>query len=170
MQYEEDFRQMDAGQIEEKKRWLFKESLRLEEIRQQLEDERKLIEIQKGLLERQQSKNMLLRKQLENQKALFDKQWQLLESETRRLVSEKEQFERDKQRFKDNIIREARRNMSVTSNIGLFYKGVQDMASLKKRYKSLQKIYHPDNEHGDNTLILAINEEYERLSRFYLGT
>ena len=28
----------------------------------------------------------------------------------------------------------------------------------------------PDNTHGDNNIVLAINEEYERLLRFYLGT
>ena len=39
-----------------------------------------------------------------------------------------------------------------------------------KRYKDLLKIYHPDNTHGDNNIVLAINEEYERLLRFYLGT
>lgn len=170
MQEDEKQNIIGDSDIEEKKRWLFKESMRLEEAKKQLEDERKLIDVQKGLLQRQQSKNMLLRKQLENQKILFDKQWQLLESETRRLVSDKEQFERDKIYFKDNVMREARKSMSITSNINLFFKGVEDMASLKKRYKSLQKIYHPDNMHGDSALISAINSEYERLSRFYLGT
>lgn len=46
----------------------------------------------------------------------------------------------------------------------------EDTASLKKRYKALLKIYHPDNMHGDKELLQAINTEYERLSRFYLGT
>ena len=54
--------------------------------------------------------------------------------------------------------------------MNVFFRGVDDMASLKKRYKSLQKIYHPDNMHGDSTVILAINAEYDKLSRFYLGT
>lgn len=159
---------MSEEEIEAKKKWLFKENLRLEETRKELEEEKKLIEIQKGLLERQKSKNLLLKKQLESQKNLFDRQWQLLEKETRRLVSDKEQFERDKQRFRDNAVREARRSMSVSANANIFFKGVEDMSSLKKRYKSLQKIYHPDNMHGDSALIIAINDEYEKLSRLYL--
>ena len=50
---------------DEKKKWLFKENIRLQELSRNLEDERKLIEIQMGMLQRQQSKNMLLKKQLE---------------------------------------------------------------------------------------------------------
>lgn len=170
MQKDEMNTDLSEEDINEKKKWLFKERLCLEEEKKKIEQERSLIEIQKGLLERQQSKSSLLRKQLENQKILFDRQWQLLEQETRRLVSEKEQFERDKARFKDNTLREARRNMALTSNVNLFFKGVNDLASLKKRYKALQKIYHPDDANGDNSLIIAINQEYEKLKRFYIGT
>ena len=46
---------------DEKKKWLFKENIRLQELSRNLEDERKLIEIQMGMLQRQQSKNMLLK-------------------------------------------------------------------------------------------------------------
>ena len=161
MKSEDRFDNMSPDELDNKKKWFFKESLRLEEMKNELEDERKLIDIQK---------NMLLRKQLENQKILFDRQWQLLENETRRLAIDKEQFERDKLCFRDNAVREARRSMSVEANVNVFFRGVDDMASLKKRYKSLQKIYHPDNMHGDSTVILAINAEYDKLSRFYLGT
>lgn len=49
---------------DEKKKWLFKENIRLQELSRNLEDERKLIEIQMGMLQRQQSKNMLLKNSL----------------------------------------------------------------------------------------------------------
>ena len=60
--------------------------------------------------------------------------------------------------------------MSNAENVKIFFRGVNDTESVKKRYRSLLKIYHPDNTNGDNDLVLAINEEYERLLRFYLGT
>ena len=141
---------------DEKKKWLFKENVRLQELSRNLEDERKLIEIQMGMLQRQQSKNMLLKKQLER--------------ETRQLAIDKDKFEREKLIYKDKVYREARRSMSNAENVKIFFKGVEDTASLKKRYKALLKIYHPDNMHGDKELLQAINTEYERLSRFYLGT
>jgi hypothetical protein len=155
---------------EEKKKWLFKENIRLEQLRKQLEEERNIIDIQKGLLERQQSKNKLLRQQLEGQKNLFDRQWQLLETETRRLAIDKEKFERDRQVLRDQVYREARRSMHQAETASLFFKGVNDTTSLKKRYKDLLKIFHPDNQHGDKDLIQAINKEYENLKRYYLGT
>ena len=151
---------------DEKKKWLFKENIRLQELSRNLEDERKLIEIQMGMLQRQQSKNMLLKKQLD----LFEQKWNILERETRQLAIDKDKFEWEKLIYKDKVYREARRSMSNAENVKIFFKGVEDTASLKKRYKALLKIYHPDNMHGDKELLQAINTEYERLSRFYLGT
>ena len=106
----------EFGMLEEKqqKKYLFKENVRLNELKQELEADRELIDIQKGMLHRQQKKNQLLQKQLENQKIFFDQKWEILERETRQLAL--------------------------------------------------------DNMNGDNDLVLAINEEYERLLRFYLGT
>ena len=72
--------------------------------------------------------------------------------------------------YRDKVYREARRSMSNAENVKIFFRGVNDTESVKKRYKALLKIYHPDNMNGDNDLVLAINEEYERLLRFYLGT
>ena len=155
---------------DEKKKWLFKENIRLQELSRNLEDERKLIEIQMGMLQRQQSKNMLLKKQLESQRDLFEQKWNILERETRQLAIDKDKFEREKLIYKDKVYREARRSMSNAENVKIFFKGVEHTTSLKKRYKALLKIYHPDNMHGDKELLQAINTEYERLSRFYLGT
>ncbi len=157
-------------ELDEKMRELFRMQVLLKEKEQELDDERKLIEVQKGLLERQQRKNMLLRKQLESQKVLFDKQWELLETETRRLACDKDKFDREKRIYKDQVYREARRSMSIASNTKIMFKGVEDSSSLKKRYKDLLKIYHPDNYCGDKELIQAITDQYEELKRFYMGT
>ena len=77
---------------DEKKKWLFKENVRLQELSRNLEDERKLIEIQMGMLQRQQSKNMLLKKQLESQRDLFEQKWNILERETRQLAIDKDKL------------------------------------------------------------------------------
>ena len=53
--------------------------------------------------------------------------------------------------------------MSNTSGVKIFFKGVDNAQSLKKRYRALLKIYHPDNVNGDNSLLQAIIDEYERL-------
>lgn len=155
-------------QMAEKQKWLFRENVRLEQLNKELEDERKLIEIQKGMLERQQSRNMLLSKQLENQKRLFDSQWQILERETRQLAIDKERFERDKVVLRDKVYREARRGLTYEENVKIFFKGVNDTASLRKRYKELMKMFHPDNMNGDKELLQAIMAEYEKQKRFFM--
>lgn len=45
-----------------------------------------------------------------------------------------------------------------------YFAGVNDRKSLKKRYRDLLKIYHPDNENGDSNVSRQIQEEYEALS------
>ena len=146
---------------DEKKKWLFKENVRLQELSRNLEDERKLIEIQMGMLQRQQSKNMLLKKQLESQRDLFEKKWNILERETRQLAIDKDKFEREKLIYKDKVYREARRSMSNAENVKIFFKGVEDTTSLKKRYKALLKIYHPDNMNGDKELLIQNMKDYQ---------
>ncbi len=44
-----------------------------------------------------------------------------------------------------------------------WFKGVNDVDGLKKRYRDLLKIYHPDNNNGDTTITQKIQSEYELL-------
>lgn len=58
-------------------------------------------------------------------------------------------------------------SMSDVKNDTLYFAGVNDMKSLKKRYRDLLKIYHPDNQNGDPTVSRQIQEEYDSLTRKY---
>lgn len=171
---EEDFI-ISEDEFEKKKKWLFKENIRLEELRKNLEqqqecleEEKQVVDIQKQMLERQKRHSALLKEQLDNQKRLFDRQWQILERETRQLAIDREKFKRDKLMYRDEVYREAIRNLTYKKEAKMFFKGVQDNVSLKKRYKELLKIYHPDNLNGDKEILQAISAEYETLSEAYL--
>lgn len=157
----------DENELTKLKKWLFQENMRLEAVAQSLEEERKLIEIQKNLLQKQQRRNTLLKNQLENQKELFEQQWDLLEKETRKLAVDRDSFKRERENFRDEVARETRRSVHVSANAKVFFKGVKDSDSLKKRYKDLLKIFHPDNQNGDNGTIVAIQEEYDKLKGYY---
>ena len=52
-------------------------------------------------------------------------------------------------------------------NAEMFFVGVDNKKALKRRYKELLKIYHPDNLAGDTAMIQEINREYDRLSKKY---
>lgn len=158
---------VDQEVLNEIKKWFFQENMRLERLAAELEDERKLLDVQKNLLEKQQRKNVLLKTQLENQKALFEQQWAILERETRQLAIDRDVFHREKANFRDEVARETRRTVHISANAQVFFKGVNDEESLKKRYRELMKIFHPDNQNGDNSTILAIKTEYDKLRAFY---
>lgn len=147
----------------EKTKWLFNENVRIAAEKKKIEDEYKVLDAQKALLHKQHKSNTLLKAQLENQKSLFDRQWQLLEMETRKLACDQQKFENQKLKFRDKVYREARKNLPAAADAGLFFAGVSDQKSLKKRYRDLQKIYHPDNMNGDHSLIQSINLEYEKM-------
>lgn len=53
-------------------------------------------------------------------------------------------------------------NMSNVNTI-VYFSGIKDKTSLKKRYHDLLKIYHPDNQNGDTETVQRIQEEYECL-------
>lgn len=48
-------------------------------------------------------------------------------------------------------------------DVSVFFRGAGDPISLKKRYRDLSKIYHPDNRSGDREVFRRITKEYERL-------
>ena len=49
----------------------------------------------------------------------------------------------------------------------LFFKGVDNELALKKRYRDLTKIFHPDNLNGDTDTLKHINKEYNALKQIY---
>lgn len=53
--------------------------------------------------------------------------------------------------------------VSNSSKLSEWFKGVSDSEGLKKRYRDLLKIYHPDNNAGDTFITQQIQDEYNRL-------
>ena len=49
----------------------------------------------------------------------------------------------------------------------LLFQGVRSQLALKKRYRDLIKMFHPDNIAGDHEMVLLINEVYEELKEEY---
>ncbi len=102
---------------------------------------------------------------LEQQEKQFDLKWELLIKETQQLADDKKQFER-KKKFFDQVQANSVEPYYETDNIvhgEMFFSGVSDKKALKKRYKDLIKIYHPDGETGDTATVAEINREYDNL-------
>jgi len=101
---------------------------------------------------------------LEQQEKQFELKWDMLIRETQKLADDKKQFERKKQ-FYDHV-QASYAEPAHEDNIvhgEMFFSGVSNEKALKKRYKELIKIYHPDGESGDTATVAEINREYEDL-------
>lgn len=136
----------------------------LVEERKELEEQRRNLDLEKKEFFR---KVEIEDRRLEQQKSLFEMKFQILEAELVKLAAEREEIEK-KKAFYDRVEEfQARSYASLPDNqVGeLFFRGVASQQSLKKRYKDLIKIYHPDNVDGDNSLVIEINKEYDHLSQ-----
>ncbi|MGN0352620.1 MAG: molecular chaperone DnaJ [Roseburia sp.] len=158
------------------KHWCFQETVEIERKKQDLQEEKKDLARQKKLLEKERNEFLRQKKledkrielndqKMEQERKLFEMKWKLLEDEWKKLADEKAHMERQKQ-FYQSVQEFERISAESETNIvkgELFFAGVRNSKSLKKRYKDLIKIYHPDNTSGDNTTLQEINREYDIL-------
>ncbi len=101
----------------------------------------------------------------EKQDELFRKRWAKLESEVSYLATERDNLRRQKKEFYEELDRaEQNREKNIVSG-DMFFMGVDSELALKKRYKDLVKIFHPDNVSGDIYTIQEINREYDNLKK-----
>ncbi|MCR5678424.1 MAG: molecular chaperone DnaJ [Agathobacter sp.] len=108
-------------------------------------------------------------RRLEQQQKLFDMKFKILEDELKKLAAEKEQVAKQKEfysRVSDFESQSVNRYETVASS-EMFFSGVGSKQSLRKRYRDLIKIYHPDNVDGDNGTIQEINREYDHLNKVF---
>lgn len=155
-----DIENSSAEELNQIKTWLFKENIRIESEKEQLNQQMRDIR-------EQGSRNELESKQLEREKVLFRHKWEILESAYRDLHEEQKKFEIEKQQLigrRNEYSDSGYQNMTAA---GIFFKGVNNPLALKKRYKDLIKIFHPDNVAGDNDTVQLINREYCTLRDAY---
>jgi len=159
-------------QLEQIKLWLFQENIRIENEKEELEKKKKEFAQEKAILKRQISelecRNHIDQQQLTQEKMLFKQKWSILENAYRDLHEERKKVEIEKQQLiRENKYTGRHYSNSMTVSPGFFFKGVDNSLALKKRYKDLIKIFHPDNIAGDNETVQIINSEYGLLKDAY---
>jgi len=143
------------------KRWCFHETVKIERERQDLKDEKERFESERRAFydekDSYESKQRIERAKFENESHVFDMKLKILQDELRKMAAEREELRRERE-YTERKTREQKASQEI-----LFFAGVFTEEGLKKRYKNLMKIYHPDNMDGDEATLIAINEEYERI-------
>jgi len=175
----------DAQEEKKYKAWLVKEQIRMESerrlIRQQKEEllmEQQKLEAEKkefGFeMKRWKDKIHFEKTRMDQERNFFDTKFKILENGFKQLAAEKEQFEYEKKMFetmkKVNGYHDDKQSDEFEFGENgyipvFFFKGVTSPLGLKKRYKDLIKIFHPDNLFGDHDTILKINKEYEMMKK-----
>ena len=176
-------------ELEELKEWLIEENERLETSKKELETQLEHFHHEK---KQHQTEVKLTNKRLqmeqkrlkqddlffEQKRAILERGFHQLDADKRKFEQEKRRFEAEKgqqhfgrhnsssQRYADDGDDDRERS-DVSAE--LFFNGVTNSLALRKRYKDLIKIFHPDNLCGDKQTVQMINEEYAQLRKEYEG-
>lgn len=149
------------------KSWLFKENVRiisatkeLEQMQEQFREEKEQFREEMKALNRRMAAE---RQRLKDDNLFFEKKMEILKGgfteldmDRRRLEKEWAKLEAQKEVMQQPVYSSGR-------DVSDLFQGVKNPLALKKRYKDLIKIFHPDNVAGDKEMIQKINIEYENL-------
>ena len=115
-------------------------------------------------------------KRFEKNEMLISRKQKILEDAFRQLAVDKKvlecerlNFEYEKGRFRKQRASSVKQpNIDTKSYEGtVFFRGIDNELALRKRYKELMKIFHPDNVCGDTKTLLRIQAEYENIKKEY---
>ena len=128
------------------KRWLFKENIRINAERKEIKE---------------------IKEHLKRENLLFDQKLEILKDGFRKLDMDRQKLEKEKIRFqleREYFEEDCQEGLLGTGPVvHQLFCGVKNQLTLKKRYKDLIKIYHPDNIAGNHDMVILINKEYEQL-------
>ncbi len=171
--FEEKLAESPKEELDELKTWLFKENIRIEMARNELKclEEEFLKERKKFQEEMKEIKGCLEleRKRLKQDEVFFEKKMDILKNGFIQLDEERKKLEKEKINFEAHRdAHESFRKQEKSTDMARFlFQGVKSQLALKKRYKDLIKMFHPDNIAGDHEMVLIINSVYEELKKDY---
>ena len=167
--WEEINKAEDIDELKEAKLWLFQENIRLENERKELDSARERFldehkRIRKELHEQTQ-RTIQERKRLKEENLFFEKKLAILQDGFRQLDEDRRSFENKRRALEERTsyyFQDSYDRPLVEESVRLLFRGANNPLALRKRYKDLVKIFHPDNLFGDDELAQSINREYLR--------
>lgn len=168
--WDEVDRAESVDELKNIKLWLFQENIRLENERKELSlSQEKFINERvqfRRELDELNRKTLLERKRLREENLFFEKKMAILQEGFRHLDEDRQSLERQKKEFAAEKLSVAKRESSggpaSEEAVRLLFQGANNPLALRKRYRDLVKIFHPDNLFGDEELVQMINREYMR--------
>ena len=171
--WEEIIQAESIEELKAAKLWLFQENIRLENARKELDYSQ-----DKFLKERVRLRNELdslnrrtvqERKRLKEENLFFEKKLAILQDGFRQLEEDRQRFDREKKQFvRERLAQSQSREHQkyIGENVAeILFRNTNNPLALRKRYRDLVKIFHPDNLFGDEELVQLINKEFARRRR-----
>ena len=166
----------NEDELHDLKRWLFRENIRLRGERLELKEQRAKLEEERRTQESDQ--RMYLnhiaqeRKQIHKEEEMVAEKLEIIKrgfaelDADRRALKEREQQLAAREAVVDTKLKYAYTADNPEVADALFL-GVTSYLTLKKRYKDLMKMYHPDSMGGSTDMVFAINRTYDKLLKQY---
>ena len=165
--WEEISKAESVDELRDLKLWLFRENIRLENERRELAlskekfvNERVKVRQELNELDRKMS---LERKRLKEENIFFEKKMAILQDGFKHLDEDRRSLEQQKKALaaeRLSIAKQEYHGQASEEAVKLLFRGANNTLALRKRYRDLVKIFHPDNMFGDEELVQMINKEY----------
>lgn len=157
----------EPNELKELKTFLFKENIRInDKMRELSEWEEKLLSEKaqfKAEAEALMRKIAMEQKRLKENNRFFEQKLEILKDAYRQLDIDRRKLEKERARFeKEKGLFKGESRQEPEGIAAVLFRGANNPLALRKRYKDLLKIFHPDNLCGDGKLVQLINREYER--------
>lgn len=171
---------MNAQNIEELKKaklWLFQENIRIQNEKNAIDEmQDKFIQEKARFRKDMDALNHRLvveQKRLKDESIFFEKKMEILQEGFRKLEEDRKKFDKEKKLYESNhrydtYSNDTRRYINMDEFVGVLFRNTNSMLSLRKRYRDLMKIFHPDNNTGDGELVQLINREFAKRKEEYL--
>ncbi len=187
VEFDEELLNTDAPEenIKKFKVWLFEERVRiqaqsdelqdmkreLQDLKRSLDREKSILEIREKNLKKRYDDNELF---IAKKKKIIEDAYQQLALDRKALECERLNFEHEKGKYRRQKMSDMRNNANTYQQYEAgaldgtsFFRGVDNELALRKRYKELLKIFHPDNKCGDTKTLIRIQAEYESIKKQY---
>lgn len=168
-----NWEEIDKAQSEDELRsmklWLFQECIRLQDERSELQHmQDELIQERvrfRGEMDALNRRIGMEQKRLREENLFFDKKLAILQDGFRKLEEDRQRLEQEKRRLA--LDRRSQRESTELLGQGeaianILFRSTANPLALRKRYRDLLKIFHPDNYGGDGELMQYINREFQR--------
>ena len=172
MNTEELFERLEAaedGELKELKLWLFKESIRLSNEKHELEMEKRdfLTERENAREEnRRYEEHLSVRtRQIRREEELIEKKHDIIKRGFDELDRDRQALNAREAAIAEREARLSEGGLAIDSREAecVLFRGADNILLLKKRYKDLMKMFHPDCLGGDTEMVKLLNRTYDKL-------